>query len=295
MDIVGAFACSHTSFFATRRDVAPPAQVDLVYGAFARMGDAIRALAPDAVVIVATDHGRIYPLAHVSQFAIGVSETAVGFGDGELPKLPFPIHQAFAQAILAGAIDEGVDLSFSESMTIDHSFVMPLMLTFGDHTIPIVPIVQNCNVPPLPTLRRSHDVGVKLGNAIRRGPPGKVVIIGTGGLSHWVGSPEQQAFMRSPAGTRITRDRGPLVLDDTGEVNVAFDEAFLATVCRGEVPGFVRDWTTERLYDVAGNGAQEIRNWVTVAGAVEDRPATVLAYAGVREWLTGTGLVQFTL
>jgi hypothetical protein len=293
MEIVGAYACSHTSFFVSRRDAAPQQQVDLVYRAFAQMGDAIRAAKPDAVVIVGTDHGRIYPLTHVPQFAIGVSETAVGLGDGDLPKYQVPIHQGFAQAILGGAIDEGVDLNFSESMTIDHSFVTPLMLAFGEDFVPIVPIVQNCNVPPLPTLQRSYDVGAKIGRAIRRGPPGRVVIVGTGGLSHWVGSPAQQAYMRSPAGTRIARERGPLILDDVGEVNVAFDEAFLATLGRGEAPAFVREWSTERLYDVAGNGAQEIRNWLLVAGAVEDRPATVLAYAGVREWLTGTGLVQF--
>jgi aromatic ring-opening dioxygenase catalytic subunit (LigB family) len=293
MEIVGAFACSHAGLFISRASKAPAAQRDTVYGAFAEMGNRIRALAPDAVVIVATDHGRVYPFSSVPQFTIGVSETAAGIGDSELPQFTFPLHQPFAQAILDGAIAEGVDLAFSEAMKIDHSFVAPLMLAFGEDFPPIVPISQNCNVPPLPTLRRSYDVGRKLGTAIRSGPPGRVVVVGTGGLSHWVGTTEQQQFMRLPAGTRIVRGKPPLTLDDVGPINTDFDRAFLDTMCAGSAPSFLAEWNSLRLYEEAGNGAQEIRNWLLVAGLVEDRPAEVLTYEPVREWLTGTAVVAF--
>ncbi len=140
MKIAGTFACSHAGLLVTRSAEAPVAQRDAVYGAFAAMGDAIRALAPDAIVIVATDHGRLYPLTHVSQFTIGVSTTAEGAGDAGLPACTVPIHQPFAQAILENIIAGGVDMAFSEAMKIDHSFVTPLMLAFPDlAAIPIVP------------------------------------------------------------------------------------------------------------------------------------------------------------
>jgi aromatic ring-opening dioxygenase catalytic subunit (LigB family) len=294
MEIVGAYACSHAGLLISRSDDAPVAQRDAVHAAFAAMGAAIRAAAPDAVVIVATDHGRIYPLAHVAQFTIGVSESAEGIGDAELPPCTVPIHQPFAQAILTGMIAEGVDLAFSERARIDHSFVAPLMLAFGNAPPPIVPIAQNCNVPPLPTLARSYEVGVKLRRAIAAGPAGRVVVIGTGGLSHWVGTPEQQQFRRRPAGTRVAAGHSPVTIDETGPINDDFDRAFLAAICAGETAAFLRDWSEERLYAEAGNGAQEIRNWIVLAGLTHDRSARVLAYEPVREWLTGSAVIAFS-
>lgn len=293
MEIVGAYACSHAGLFISRCDRAPREQRDSVYSAFAEMGRQIRDLAPDAIVLIATDHGRIYPFSHVPQFTIGVSESAAGIGDSELPKFTVPVHQRFAQAMLDGAIAESVDLAFSEAMQVDHSFITPLMLAFGEDFMPIVPIAQNCNVPPLPTLHRSYEVGGKLGSAIRTGPPGRVVVVGTGGLSHWVGTVEQQQFMRLPAGTRAAHGKQPVTLDDVGPINTDFDRAFLQTMCRGEAKTFLREWNSVRLYEEAGNGAQEIRNWLLVAGLVEDRPGEILAYEPVREWLTGTALVRF--
>ncbi len=294
MDIVGAFACSHAGLIVTRKDNAPPAQRDAVFGAYARMGAAIWALAPDAIVLIGTDHGRMYPLAHVPQFTIGVSSHADSIGDAGLPREAISIHQPFAQAILAGMIEDGVDLAYSEAMRIDHSFVAPLTLAFGAARLPIVPIVQNCNVPPLPTLRRSHEVGRALGHAIRRGPAGRVVVLGTGGLSHWVGSAAYQNFMREAPGTRLARVAAfPLELTDTGPINEAFDAAFLDAMRAGTARDFIAAWTTDRIFREAGNGAQEIRNWLTVAGAVGDAAGEIMAYSAVAEWLTGTAIARF--
>ena len=296
MQIAGAYACSHAGLLISRGANAPAAQRDAVYAAFASMGEEIRALAPDAIVIVGTDHGRIYPLTHVSQFTIGVSDSAEGVGDAELPPCTIPLHQPFAQAILENIIAAGVDMSFSEKMQIDHSFVTPLMLGFPDlAAIPIVPIVQNCNVPPLPPLMRSYDVGMKLREAIEAGPAGRVVVIGTGGLSHWVGTPAQQAFRRQPAGTRIAAGKAPVTIDETGPINEAFDRAFLDALSRGATRSFLHAWSNERLYEEAGNGAQEIRNFVLLAGVAHDGPARVLAYEAVLEWLTGTAVISLAV
>ena len=299
MDIVGAYACSHAGLLITRGDNAPAAQRDAVYAAFAEMGRTIRAAKPDAVVVVATDHGKIYPLTQISQFTIGVSETAEGIGDADLPKCTVPINQPIAQAILTGMMDEGVDLSFSEQSRIDHSFVTPLMLAFGDDPPPIVPIAQNCNMPPLPPLGRSYEVGVKLRAAIEAGPAGRVVVIGTGGLSHWVGTPEQQQFRRRPARHVAWRQRSRRDDDrsETGPVNEAISIVISwprsATGLRKRWRS-CSEWDDERLFTDAGNGAAEIRNWITLAGLTNDRTARVLAYEAVREWLTGTAVVEFS-
>jgi 2,3-dihydroxyphenylpropionate 1,2-dioxygenase len=296
MDIVGAFACSHSGLMISRAAQAAPSVRDLVYSTFRAMGETIEALAPDAIVLVGTDHGRIYGFEGVPQFTIGVSEIATGIGDAGLPAGDYALHQELARGVLTGLLDRDVDIAFSEAMSIDHSFVAPMMLALPGTQLPIVPIVQNCNVPPLPSLGRSHRVGTALGDAIGDAGPGRVVVLGTGGLSHWVGSDDFRSFMNRPAGSRLAeRDQHPLSLEDTGPVNEPFDETCLAQICAGRAADFIAAWSTSTLGEAAGNGAQEIRNWLVVAGAVSDATAKILTYAPVEEWLTGTGIVQFDI
>ena len=70
-----------------------------------------------------------------------------------------------------------------------------------------------------------------------------------------------------------------VVLDDTGEINQEFDRMFLDRVVAGRLPEFVAEWTPDRVEEVAGNGAQEVRNWITAAAVVDDGEAL----AGVRD------------
>ncbi|MFM9969306.1 MAG: hypothetical protein ACKVQK_13020 [Burkholderiales bacterium] len=294
MDIVGAYACSHPGLMITRAHLAPPAHKAAVHDAFAAMGRQILALDPDAIVLIATDHVRVYPLSSVPQFNIGVSKSARGIGDAGLPPCEIPIHQDYARAVLSGCIEQGVDLAYSEAMAIDHSFVTPMMLALPDNRPPIVPIAQNCNAPPLPPLRRSYDVGTKLGAAIRGGPAGRVVVVATGGLSHWVGPENYQDFMREPAGSRIERQKDfPMTIGERGYINEKFDRDFLALLCSGRAPEFIDAWTSDRLQKEAGNGAQELRNWLLLAGVTGDARGEVMGYAPVAEWLTGCTVVKF--
>jgi aromatic ring-opening dioxygenase catalytic subunit (LigB family) len=294
MDLVGAFACSHAGLIVARRDRAPSGQRERVYGAYRAVRDEVARLRPDALVVVATDHLQAFPLTSVPAFAVGVGPVATGLGDGGLPPCTVPVHQGLAQAILAGCLARGVDLAFSEQVRIDHSFVMPLSLVAPALDVPIVPVTQNCNVPPRPAFERSRALGRAMRAAIRDGPAGRAVVVGTGGLSHWVGSAARRAFMDRPAGTRLDGLAAhPVVLDETGEINEAFDRRFLDEAVAGRLGAFARAWTPERVEAVAGNGAQELRNWLTTAALVDDTRATVLAYEPVAEWLTGTAVARF--
>ncbi|MBI3457222.1 MAG: hypothetical protein HY002_15710 [Candidatus Rokubacteria bacterium] len=295
MDIVGGFACSHAGLIVTRRGRAPADQGERVFSAYAAVREEIARLRPDALLVIATDHLQAFPLSNVVPFSIGVGPAAKGLGDGGLAPCTVPIHQQLAQAILYGCLDCGVDLAFSEDVAIDHSFVMPLTLLRPALDVPIVPVVQNCNVPPRPTFRRSRELGQAVRRAILAGPEGRVVVIGTGGLSHWVGSAERRAFMNRAAGTRLAELAAyPVVLDDTGEINEEFDRMFLDRVAAGRLPEFAAAWTPERVEHAAGNGAQEVRTWLTAAAVMDDAAAEVLAYEPVAEWLTGTAVVRFT-
>lgn len=296
MEIVGAYACSHAGLIVARRDRAPVAQRERIFGAYQAVREEIARLRPDALVLVATDHLQAFPLSHVATFAVGVGPVATGLGDGGLPPCTVPVHQQLAQAILYGCVERGVDLAFSEAVLIDHSFVMPLSLLAPRLDVPIVPIVQNCNVPPRPTFGRSREFGRSIRESIRHGLGGRAVVIGTGGLSHWVGSVARRAFMNRAAGTRLAQlAEHPVVIEPTGPINEEFDRRFLDQVAAGRLADFVAAWTPERVEEVAGNGAQELRNWITTAAIADDADATVLAYEPVTEWLTGTAVVRFEL
>lgn len=295
-DIVDAYACSHSGLIVTRRDEAPEVQRRAVYGAFEKMRAAIGGARPDAIVIVATDHMRAFPLTGIPMFAIGVGQVATGLGDAGIRPCEIPVHQDLAQAVLTGCIEREIDMAFCEEVRIDHSFVAPLTFITPDFDVPIVPIMQNCNVPPRPTFRRSYDVGRAVRESILEGPAGRAVVIGTGGLSHWVGSQDRIQFMNRPAGTRWAEiKRHPVEITDTGPINDVFDRKLLDALVEGRVTSFIGEWAPEQVEEEAGNGAQEIRNWILAAAMAADARAEVMAYEPVAEWLTGTAVVRFRL
>lgn len=294
MDIVGAFACSHAGLILTRRERAPRSQEERVYEAFGRASQAIKDLEPDALVVIATDHLRAFPLPSVPTFTIGVGPLAQGLGDGGLDPCEVPVHQPLSQSLLGTAIDDGFDVCFSEDVKIDHSFVMPLRTLTPDLNVPIAPVTINCNVPPRPTYERVYAFGRSLRRGIDALPDGRVVALATGGLSHWVGSDERRAFMNRPPGTRLADlEQMPRGAQETGPINEEFDQGVLEAVSRGELPAFLADWAPTRLEAEAGNGAQEIRNWLVLSGLLDDAPGEVLSYEPVSEWLTGTAIVRF--
>lgn len=296
MQIVGAYACSHAGLIISHAAKANPDQKSRIYAGFETVSREIEALAPDAIVILATDHGRIYTLANLPPFIIGVGAVARGIGDAGLAECEVPLHQPFAQAILEGTMARDVDLAYSEDTRIDHSFVCPLLLVTPDLDVPIVPIAISCSRPPLPSLARTYSVGQRIGDAIRSGPDGRVVVIGTGGLSHWVGDQGRQDFLRRPAGTRFGHEAEfPVTIGERGEINVEFDRDFMARLGRGDATGFIADWPHERVIESGGNGAQEVRNWLAMAGIVGDRPLETIAYEPVAEWHTGTAVARFRL
>jgi hypothetical protein len=294
--LVGAFCCSHAGLIVTRYELATEADRNPIYAAYEEVRREIERLRPSTIVIVATDHGRIYPLEFNPTVAIGVGATARSAGDSDVPVRDVPLHSDAAANILRSLVEQGVDMAFSEAPGIDHSFMIPLGLINPGDAIPIVPMTVNCNTPPRPTFERCREIGRALGRAIASAGDGTAVLVGTGGLSHWVGSEERRAFQNRRPGDRIAeRANHPLELPEEGPINEPFDNAFLAAYQAGQMAAFQREWSPERVEAEAGNGAHELRNWMVVAGATDDAPAELLAYAPVGPWLTGTAVVRHRL
>jgi len=94
-----------------------------------------------------------------------------------------------------------------------------------------------------------------------------VVVIGSGGISHWVGTAEM------------------------GRVNEVFDREILDYAVRGDIAA-LSALSDEYILANGGNGGMEIRNWACAMGALEGARGEVLAYEAVPEWVTGLGFVQ---
>jgi hypothetical protein len=128
-------------------------------------------------------------------------------------------------------------------------------------------VLTNCVAPPLPTPKRSWQLGGFVREFLDARPRHeRVALIGTGGISHWIGVP------------------------NTGHINPDWDRWVLERVAEGRGDALA-GLTWDEIERDGGNGGQEIRNWIAVLAAVPGVKGEVLAYEPVKEWLTGCGAV----
>jgi hypothetical protein len=139
--------------------------------------------------------------------------------------------------------------------TLGHAFTFPRYRLGLPATVPIVPIFVNTYYPPnVPSARRCHALGQVLRDAVESWPgDARVAVIASGGLSHFVVDEQLDRTVLSALEMRDADALGSL--------------------------------SREQLR----SGTSEILNWVTAAGALEDRPATVIDYVPGYRTPAGTG------
>lgn len=145
---------------------------------------------PDVAVVIYNDHGLNFFLDKMPTFAIGAAAAYrnddEGWGIPTLP--PFAGDPALSWHIIEQMVAEEFDICSCQEMTVDHGFTVPMQLFWGDQQktpIRTVPISINTVQHPIPSPARCYKFGQALGRAIASYPSEqKVVVIGTGGLSH---------------------------------------------------------------------------------------------------------------
>jgi 2,3-dihydroxyphenylpropionate 1,2-dioxygenase len=301
-EIVGFVAMSHSPF-AT---LLPPDDESGPGGQFLadaeRVAKAVARLAPDAAIVIGPDHFHANFYDVMPPFVLGVEE-AVGFGDFGSRAGPLPVADALAWSIRDGLADDGFDLSLSYSLTVDHGVVQSYEMACGGE-IPLVPLVVNTAAPPLPGMARCVQLGQSLGAAIRESSfPGRVLVVASGGLSHWL--PSNDPRDPSVVGARRTaiihgrKDakafaaaREPKVRAMGGNpdapVNAAWDAWFLQQLSTDDVSQVVA-LGDDGLEARAGSGGQEIRTWL-IGHAATATPFTWTSYEAVPEWITGMAI-----
>jgi len=300
-EIVGFVGMSHAPY-AT---MMPPESPDEPGGAFLadaeRVARAVARLAPDVIIAIGPDHfhGNFYDV--MPPFVLGV-ESAEGFGDFGSFAGTVPIASELAWAIHAALTAADFDIALSYDLTLDHGVVQGWQMITPDKPIPIVPIVVNTAAPPLPSLKRSADLGFALGQALRgwQGPE-RILVLASGGLSHWLPSndprelPEERreplihgrADKHAFAAVREPRVRA-MGGNPDARVNADWDRWFLDQLVMGDSSPIVA-LDHDGLEREAGNGGQELRTWLIGQAAV-GLPLVWTSYEPVPEWITGMGI-----
>jgi hypothetical protein len=182
------------------------------------------------------------------------------------------VHQDLARDILTKVVEKGFDLNSAEELRLEHSLYSPIERLTPEHDIPIVPIVLNVAIPPRPTLRRCYELGRAIGEIIeQRHENERIAVIGTGGMSHTVGVPEY------------------------GFINPELDREFLNLLATNRADEIIEQWTQEFIDTQGGNGMNEIRMWLGMAGTVAGATGEVLLYEAINPWGTGAGLLRMNL
>ena len=260
--LVGAFACAHTPQLLIRPSTEDRDLVLRVHAAFARVKQRIEALAPDVIAIVAGDHVEAFFLDGVPALAVYAGTECAGtFGSY---RYRFPIHEPLARAVVEQGIARGFDLLYTQSAALDYAFYVPLHFTMPAPAVPILPLHVNVYLPPQPLPRRCHAWGTALGEILRARPE-RVVLMASGGLSHFPGT------------------------DRYASPDFDYDRRVLEQLEAGR-GGELAAVTGEEL-DRAGN--IELRTWITLLGAVGAVPAQVYCYEP--SWHHGNAVVEWPL
>ncbi len=203
---------------------------------------------PDIAVVVYNDHGLNFFLDKQPTFAIGAAPEYRNEDEGwGIPTIaPFKGAPEFSWHLINHLVHDEFDMVTCQEMVVDHGFTVPMQVFWPDYAdlgIRTVPLAVNTVQHPLPSPKRCYNLGLSLGKAIESYPEDlKVVILGTGGLSHQLDG-ERAGF--------INKVFGLMCMDKIGNG-----------------PEYFLDRSIHDLVRDAGAQGAEFILWLTMRGAL---------------------------
>jgi 2,3-dihydroxyphenylpropionate 1,2-dioxygenase len=176
----------------------------------------------------------------------------------------YEVNTGLSVDLLKGLIDRDFDMPFTSNGTMDGELVLTTNFLNPKADKSIVLMLTNGYVPPLPWPRRCHQLGRAMREIIDASES-KVLILATGGMSHYPGTPLY------------------------GHVDEEFDKRVLSLLAEGKGTELAKYTPDDLMY--AGNG--ELVNWIVAAGIVGDKPAKIVEYT--RLWHIGLGYLYWEL
>lgn len=263
--LVGGFCVPHDPLITGAPEAADPKQANKVMQAFGVVRDAIAGLKADTVIVIGDDHFAMFDTGCQPTILIGIGDLEGPIEDWlRIPRRAIPNNTPLAEHIMNFGFERGFDWAVAKTLSLDHSTMVPTHLCLPDQ-VRMIPIYVAAGMTPLIRAKRCRELGAMIGAAVQAWPSDeRVVILGTGGISHWVGTPEM------------------------GKVNPEFDRSILVMAEKGDVDGLVA-LSDAQVLENGGNGAWEVRNWIVAMAAMPRCKAKVIAYEAVVPWITGLG------
>ncbi len=269
--LVGAYAASHGPLIIREWEAIPAAQRQRLTHAFQELGKRLSAAQPDILVVVSPDHWSNFFLDNIPAVCIGVGETNDGPPEPWMKAFPhreIQGHPAFALHLVREAMQHGFEPSVSHRLKLDHGVCIPLWRMELARLPRIVPMIVNSIEPPLPSVRRCLEWGALLKKSIASyGEPIRVAVLATGGLSHSIGEKTMGAIDE-----KLDQECIRLFGSSRAETLLKFLEARLPK---------------------AGNGTEEVRNWLVAHGAAGARGFELVDYLPVPTVIVGCGFASW--
>ncbi|MEW5423340.1 3-carboxyethylcatechol 2,3-dioxygenase [Amorphus sp. 3PC139-8] len=307
--IVGSVCISHSPLIETNR--AQPRVEERFGAALDKAAGFVAQLEPELTVLFYPDHlnGFFYNL--LPSFCIGIEGRSIGDYGTRAGALEIPQERAMEMA--RSVLEQGVDAAISYRMEVDHGAAQPMELLSARHDISrVIPVFINCAAEPRPTFARVRALGRAVGNWARATPE-RVLIVGSGGLSHDPPMPslatatpeirarlidggeldaEQRAARETRAaeeGRAMAAGTSPLLPLDPSWDRMLLD-AFLTRNL-----DVLDSSPDEEITGTGGRGGHEIRTWFAALAALGDGyRAEELFYEPISEWIAGMGMIRAT-
>ena len=292
-----------------------------VRAAFEKMAAEVKAFDPTLIITFGPDHfnGFFYDL--MPSFCVGIRATAAGDWNYGAENNKINVPEETALHLVRRVLDEGVDVAYSYRMQADHGMTQPLhFLCDGQlDRYPTIPVFINGAAAPMPTTKRTVALGRAIGQFIKslNLENERVLILGTGGLSHdpptpQMGSvpPEVEEFLiagRNPSTearharqAKIIAVGQKLAAGDTSvavPLNAAWDIALLETFKNADFAA-IEAMTEAEIRRDGGRGGQEVRSWIAAFAALSELGEyhmTTQVYEAISEWIAGFGIVSAEL
>ncbi|MGH7933704.1 MAG: hypothetical protein ACREQN_11145 [Candidatus Binataceae bacterium] len=259
---------------------APDGTKAVVRETYETIARELRAARPDILIVFANDHLANSRIRAYPDFLIGMAPEHCGPYEWFKPWIgcrDYAIagNPAIAAALFRGMTRRGVRMTAArDNLKFDDNVSVPAILLDLDHSgITLVPVLQNCTVPPYPDQRRCYEVGEALGDFIRGDLPAatRVALLGSGGLSH------------EPGGARY------YFIDEE------FDRWFLGLCLKGDHQRMLKEVTIERMEAAGSGGTSELLAWFVILGAIGEHPGRSCGYTVYSDFKCGIGAVQWEL
>ena len=268
--VVGGIGTSHAPSLAFAFDHdkhQEPEWIDL-FAQYNVAKEWLASVRPDVIVAFYNDHLNQFFFDAYPTFAIGVGgpHRIADEGWGKRPFPDIPGEPKMAMHMARSLVANGFDMTVCQETLIDHGILSPLpFLTDERWATPVIPIQINVIQHPMPTPERCYRLGQAVRAALQSYPEdARVVVLGTGGLSHQV------------SGKRF------------GFVNPEWDRTFMTRLA-SDAPA-LSQITHETLMRNGGVESVEVMMWLAMRGVMADDVRVVHQYYSA-PMMTGYGLL----